>query len=228
MTKRFLLSLAIAAVGWIFGPTGSAAGPMTFTSPIGYVNTLGGADIGVTFDDFSSDAFFQNTSLDVGPLTISANGPAHNSLNKVEVFPNTFEIISTGPTPYAALYLRNSASGSTTVTLTFDNPIDAFAGTFREMDRSTVISYTTQAGSQMVTPGISNGFFGFILESGQFISSLMFSTPAEDGFGLDSLLISSAAAAAIEPAPVSEPGTLSLLGIALLFLGFVMRSRQSR
>ncbi len=226
MTKRFLLSLAIAAVGWIFGPISSAAGPLTFTSPIGYVNTLGGAvDIGVTFDDFASDAFFQNTSLDVGPLTISASGPAHNRLNKVEVFPSTFEIIAPGPTTYAALYLRNAASGSTTVTLTFDNPIDAFAGTFREMDRNTVISYTTQMGSQMVTPGIANGFFGFILESGQFISSLVFSTPVEDGFGLDSLLISSAAAA-IEPSPVTEPGTLSLLGLALLLLGFLVRNRQ--
>lgn len=226
MTKRFLLSIAIAAAGWIFGPTNAAAGPLTFTSPIGYTNTLGGEiDIGVTFDDFSSDAFFQNASLDVGPLTLSSSGPAHNSLNKVEVFPNTFEIISPGPTSYAALYLRNSVSGSTTVTLTFDNPIDAFAGTFREMDRNTVISYTTQMGSQMVTPGISNGFFGFILESGQFISNLVFSTPVEDGFGLDSLLISSAVAA-VEPAPVNEPGTLSLLGIALLFLGFLVRKRQ--
>ncbi|WP_282606851.1 hypothetical protein [Pelagibius sp. Alg239-R121] len=201
---------------------------MTYTSPIGFVNQLGGSvDARVDFNSFGVDAFFQNSSLDVGPLSFSSSGPAHNQLNKVEVSPVTFPTTAPNFTPYAGLYLQTLSGGSTTVTLTFDEPTRAFGANFREMDRSTVISYTTQLGSQSITPGISNGFFGFILETGQFVSSLMFSTPVADGFGIDNILISNASAAAL-PAKVNEPGTLSLMFAALLGLGILLRRSRHR
>ena len=228
MLKRILLPLVIAMMSLSAGISESQAGPLTFTSSIGFKNTLGTIDHSVNFNGYSGDVFFQDGALDVGPFTLSSTGSSHNSLNKIEVSPFRFEFIAPSFTPFAALYLETSGSSTTTATLSFDAPIIGFGATFRELQRNTVISYTTATGPKSIVPGITNRFFGFILEPGEFISSLTFSAPVADGFGIDDILLGNAAVAAAPALGVDEPDSLFLSLFAFLALAWALRSRRAK
>ncbi len=228
MLKRILLPLLIAMIGLSTGISESQAGPLTFTSSIGFKNTLGTIDHSVNFNSYGGDVFFQDSAVDVGPLTFSSTGSSHNSLNKIEVSPFRFESIAPSFTPFAALYLETSSSGSTNVTLTFDVPIVGFGATFREMQRDTVISYSTATGPKSIVPGITNRFFGFILEPEEFISSLTFTAAVADGFGIDDILLGNAAIAAAPALGVDEPDSLFLSLFAFLALAWGLRHRRAQ
>ena len=159
MFKRFLLSLLAAVLGLSVTAGSPLAGPMTFTSPIGFLNTLGNPDDTlIDFNEYTTDALFQNSTLDVGPFSLSSSGSDHIGLNKIETRPVDLPLTAPNPTPYAALYLKTSSAGTTTVTLSFDEPIIGFGATYRGLNRDTVITYTTSAGTESIVPGITNRF----------------------------------------------------------------------
>lgn len=228
MFKRILLPLLAAVLSLGAMPGTVLAGPMTFTSPIDFLNTLGNPDDTlIDFNDYTADALFQNSTLDVGPLSFSSSGTEHIGLNKIETRPVDLPLTAPNPTPYAALYLKTSTAGSTTVTLTFDEPIIGFGATFRSLNRDTEISYTTSSGAETIVPGITNRFFGFILETGNFISSLMFSAPVENGFGLDNILLSNAVFSSPAAASVDAPNTLLVTLLSfMLVLAWGFRHEQ--
>ncbi|TQV83658.1 hypothetical protein [Denitrobaculum tricleocarpae] len=226
MLKRILIPLVIAIITLPAGASESLAGPLTFTRSIGFKNTLGTIDHTVDFNSFAGDALFQNGELDAGPITLSSTGASHNSLNKIEVSPFRFEIIAPSHTPFAALYLETSAAGTTTATMSFDVPIIGFGATFRALQRDTVISYTTATGSKTIVPGITNRFFGFILEPAEFISSLTFSAPVANGFGIDNILLANAIIPSAAAATVDEPNSLVLMLMGVLGLGWLLRKTR--
>lgn len=229
MLKGFLLPLVIAIASLPLGAKGSFGGPLTFTSPIGFINSLGQPlHDGVRFNDFTADTSFQNSTLDVGPLSLSSTGPAHIGLNKIEVNPVLLELITPNSTPYAALYLKTSDAGNTTVTLSFDQPIFGFGASYRGIRRDTVISYTTASGDHTIVPGITSRFFGFILDTGEFISSLTYSAPVENGFGIDDILLSNAVISSAAAAPVDEPSSFFLTLMAFLGLGWFLRKHRAQ
>ncbi len=227
MFKGFLLPLVIAIASLPLGAKHSFAGPVTFTSTIDFTHSLGQAiNHQVDFNEFTADALFQNATLDAGPLSLSSTGPAHIGLNKIEVSPVLLELITPNLTPYAALYLRTSDAGDTSVTLTFDQPIFGFGATYRGIRRDTVISYTTASGDHTIVPGITNRFFGFILDTGEFISSLTYSAPVENGFGIDDILLSNAVIASAAATTVDEPSSFFLTLIAFLGLAWLLRKNR--
>ena len=229
MFKRNLLSLLAAMLGLGVTAGSPLAGPMTYTSPIDFLNTLGNPDDTlIDFNEFTTDALFQNSTLDIGPFSFSSSGADHIGLNKIETRPVDLPLTAPNPTPYAALYLKTSSAGTTNVTLTFDEPIIGFGATFRSLNRDTVITYTTSAGTESIIPGITNRFFGFILETGKFISSLMFSAPVENGFGIDNILLSNAVFSSPAAAAVDAPTTLPVTLGALLLLGWRIRRDQRK
>lgn len=229
MLKGFLLPLVIAIASLPLSANHSLAGPVTVTSSIDFTHTLGQAiNHRVDFNEFTADALFQNAALDVGPLSLSSSGPAHIGLNKIEVTPVLLEFITPNLTPYAALYLKASGTGNTTVTLTFDQPIYGFGATYRGLKRDTVINYTTASGDHTIVPGITNRFFGFILDAGEFISSLTYAAPLENGFGIDNIFLSNAIIASASAAQVDEPGSFFLTLMAFLGLAWLLRQNRSQ
>ncbi len=227
MFRGLLLPLVIALASLPLNAESSLAGPVTFTSPVAFTNLLGQPiNNAIRFDDFTEDTSFQNASLDVGPLSFSSSGPAHIGLNKIEVSPVLLELIQPNFTPHAALYLRTADEGNTTVTLTFDQPIFGFGASYRGLRRDTAISYTTASGDHTLVPGITNRFFGFILDSGEFISSLTFSSPLENGFGIDNILLSNAIIPSAAAATVDEPNSFLLMLIGVLGLSWLRRKTR--
>lgn len=229
MFKGFLLPLVIAIVSLPLATKDSLAGPMTFTSPIDFLNALGQpVHNRVDFDDFTADSLFQNTTLDAGPVSLSSTGSAHIGLNKIEVSPVLLELITPNLTPYAALYLKTSDAGKTTASLSFDQPVLGFGATYRGIRRDTVISYSTASGDHTIVPGITSRFFGFILDTGEFISSLTYSAPVENGFGIDDILLSNAPISSASAAAIDEPNSFFLSLMAFLGLGWLLRKHRAQ
>lgn len=227
MLKGLFISFTVLITVFLALVSSSIAAPITFTNQANYLAAIGGsADISEDFNSYTSDASFQNGTVDVGPFSLSSSGPFHNKLNIIDVKDFSFPdgTIDPNDSPYAGIFTETTATGSTSMTWTFDDPIDAFGAVFREVDPTTLISFATSAGSGSIMTGIMNGFFGFVLDPGQSITSFTFTTPVKDGFGVDDVLLSSFEGGAVN---ISEPNVFPLILGALFGMLWFTRRKQA-
>ena len=228
MLKALFVSCTVAICLFFALISSTIAAPVTFTNQGTFLSAIGGsADITEDFNSFASDTSFQDGTLDVGPFSLTSSGQFHNSFNKIDVSPFQFGgSVPPNSSPYAGLYLDSRGDTFTSVTLTFDSPIKAFGADFGEIDPNTLISFATASGNGSINTVLASGlqgFFGFLLDAGEFITSFTFTTPVNDGFGMDNVLLSNFAA---EPVNISEPNTIPLV-LGALF-GMLWLTRRKR
>lgn len=193
---------------------GAQAVPVTYTNEANFLAAIGGAaDVVEDFNSFLSDQSFRNTSFDVGPFTLSSSGSNQNAgtQNQVDTTPFSFGNFSNVNGTTHAHFFITTLSGGTTASIQFDSPLTAFGATFKELANDTNITFTTQSGAKTLTPGIGLGvgFFGFVLDPGETLTSLTFvrGGGGGDGFGMDDVLLATTA--------VPEPGVLGLVLLGL-------------
>ena len=223
MTKR----LAAAATVMMLGMSPALASTL-YTSEASYLAAIGGtADISENFNAFTQDQSFRNTTLDVGPFSLSSSGEAQNrgTQNQIDVSPFSFnDFGDLNGSPFAHIFLSNDFGG-TTATITFDTAITGFGAMFRELSANTVLVLETSTGTETIEQDIgrSSAFFGFVLEQGQTATSITFQLTdipeQEDGFGFDDVLLAHVSPIAVVPLPAGLPLMLAGLGA----LGLVRR-----
>lgn len=226
--KTVFVSFTLSIFVFLALVSTTLAAPMTYTNQASYLAAIGGsADVTVDFNSFVTDTFYQNSTLDIGPFSLSSSGTVHNNLNKIDVdrfsFPGTTD---TDGTTHATIYLDSRGSTFTFATLTFDNPINGFGADFGEVDPNTLISFETTSGSgsvNTVTPNPGGAsFFGFVLDAGEFLTSFTFTTPVNDGFGIDNVLLSNFESG---PVGISEPNSIPLILGALFGIVWLTRRK---
>ncbi|CAN0606547.1 unnamed protein product, partial [Ectocarpus sp. 12 AP-2014] len=98
---------------------------------------------------------------------------------------------------------------------------------FGEVDPNTLISFVTASGNGSVNTVRPNpngvSFFGFVLDPGEFITSFTFTTPVNDGFGIDNVLLSTFDA---DPVDISEPNIFPLILGSLFGMLWFTRRKQ--
>lgn len=228
MLKALFVSFTLAVFIFFALLSSTIAAPIGFTNQASFLSAIGGsADVTVDFNSFTSDTSFQDGTLDVGPFSLSSSGQFHNSLNKIDVSPFQFGgAVPPNSSPYAGLYLDSRGDTFTSVTLTFDSPINAFGADFGEIDPNTLISFATASGNGSINTVLASGlqgFFGFLLDAGEFITSFTFTTPVNDGFGMDNVLLSNANTG---PISISEPSTIPIMLLALIGVFWVARRNK--
>lgn len=221
MKSSNVLSGVFGAVLMAFATQTALAAPITYNSQAAYLAAIGGsADVTENFNAFVADQPFRNSSFDVGPFTLSSSGTSQNlnTQNTVDASPFSFGTFAdVNGTTFAHFFI---SGGATTASIDFDMPIVGFGATFKELSNSTTISFTTQSGAKILTPGIGEGvaFFGFTLDPGETLTSFTFSRPSGgDGFGMDDVLLAKQS--------IPEPGTLALFGLGLAGLAFARRRK---
>ncbi|WP_286263089.1 hypothetical protein [Thalassotalea atypica] len=187
---------------------------ITYTNQADFLTAIGGAaDITEDFNSYATDQSFRNASFDVGPFTLSSTGAVQNSntQNQIDALPFSFgNFANVNDTTFAHFFL---AANVTTATIAFDDEITAFGAFFKELSSTTSLTLTTSVGVEVVTKNIGTGvaFFGFTLDPGITMSSMLVSTSsAGDGFGIDDVLLATS-----DSTTIPEPSSLILFLSAL-------------
>lgn len=223
--------LAAAATAVLMGVSPVLASTI-FTSEADYLTAIGGTgDISESFDAFTQDQSFRNTSLDVGPFTLSSFGEEQNAgtQNQIDASPFSFnDFADLNGTPFAHIFL-SSDLGGTIATFTFDTAITGFGAMFRELSANTILILETNTGTETINQdiGLDAAFFGFVLDMGQTATSITFMSTdvadVGDGFGIDDVVLANVDPIAVVPLPAGLPLFLAGLG-ALGLLGRRVRT----
>lgn len=205
----------------------SAHATTVFDDESNFLAAIGGsADATADFNGFAADTTFLGSTVDVGPFSLSATGTVEN---KIDAPANTFGFLLDNTT-YAHLFVTPDG---TTARIDFDAPVIAFGALTANMNPATQWALTTSAGSEVISGnGVSSTvFFGFVLDAGVTMTSILVSTPTAanggvpDAFGIDNVLLALDQGAP-GPTPAPEPPLVALLAVGLVGVG--LRRRRTR
>ncbi len=80
MLKALFISFTVFITVFLALVSSTIAAPITFTNQASYLAAIGGsADITENSNSFTTDTFFQNGTLDVGPFSPTSSSTEHKS-----------------------------------------------------------------------------------------------------------------------------------------------------
>jgi hypothetical protein len=201
-----LRAVALATIVLACVVTNAAAAPTLtiYNNRAAWEAAVAGLFIEQNFNSYNVAVSYEFAPVDVGDFTVSVSGTTFGA-GWHDIGPPTFNNVNGTPQ-------INAATGDVGGTsFTFDFQIWAFGGDWQGISDDRVTSINV-GGTIVAIPNINGGFWGFTSDTAFNTDLLFLSDGPADGFGIDNLVYSKAAAT------TPEPATLGLLGLGLLGL----------
>jgi|GEM_PF-1281724 len=192
---------------------------ITYTDRSDWARAVEGPIQTETFHGFAADASFRPGPVAIlGGSIVEINGPSVNGdrANKIDVPP--FEFYAVSPNVTAFALIQYGGVNATMVRIDFDRPISAWgADFFLDADPLSVLDlFDTDLNSIGVigAPPLIKSFYGFHLDAGEAVSSIVFRNQEHriDGHGMDNMSF-----VVQQAVPEPSSGAMALLGLAALF-----------
>ncbi len=195
------------------------AGIILFTDRSDWARAVGRPIQTETFHGFADDASFRSGPVAIlGGSIVEIGGPPVNGdkANKIDVPP--FEFYAVSPNVTAFALIQYGGVNPTMVRIDFDRPVSAWgADFFLDADPLSVLDLFDSDLNEIGVigaPPLTKSFYGFHLDAGEAVSSIVFRNLEQhiDGHGMDNMSF------VLAPQAVPEPssGALALLGLAAL------------